>query len=187
MFRFEAIFAFVGSFCRFKILGRVFDHNRDTIGLFSLTHLCGKLCCVWQWIIHIMYSVPFEKRLRYTAPYGLHFHAAFDLITGTSLCTYAVEPPCTERYARWCERSGLIQPLLLDWESLASKSDVYQSACSRLLLLHKQTSQRFYHPASMCQVRLPASCTRCLIKPLFLIRSYWQGNYSQSTEPASHR
>ena len=40
MFRFKAIFAFVGSFCRFKILGRVFDHNRDTIGLFSLTHLC---------------------------------------------------------------------------------------------------------------------------------------------------
>ena len=35
-------------------------------------------------------------------------------LTGTSLCTYAVEPPCTERYARWCERSGLIQPLLLD-------------------------------------------------------------------------
>ena len=36
--------------------------------------------------------------------------------TDTSLCTYAVEPPCTERYARWCERSGLIQPLLLDLE-----------------------------------------------------------------------
>ena len=36
-------------------------------------------------------------------------------LTGTSLCTYAVEPPCTERYARWCERSGLIQPLLLDF------------------------------------------------------------------------
>ena len=45
MFRFKAIFVFVGSFCRFKILGRVFDHNRDTIGLFSLTHLCGKLRC----------------------------------------------------------------------------------------------------------------------------------------------
>ena len=32
----------------------------------------------------------------------------------TSLCTYAVEPPCTEPYARWCERSGPTQPLLLD-------------------------------------------------------------------------
>ena len=53
MFRFKAIFAFEGSFCRFKILGRVFDHNRDTIGLFSLTHLCGKLRCAWQWIIHL--------------------------------------------------------------------------------------------------------------------------------------
>ena len=52
MFYFKAIFAFVGSFYRFKILGRVFDHNRDTIGLFSLTHLCGKLRCAWQWIIH---------------------------------------------------------------------------------------------------------------------------------------
>ena len=28
-------------------------------------------------------------------------------LTGTSLCTYAIEPPCTERYARWCERSLL--------------------------------------------------------------------------------
>ena len=35
-------------------------------------------------------------------------------LTGTSLCTYAIEPPCTERYARWCERSGLFRPLLLD-------------------------------------------------------------------------
>ena len=25
--------------------------------------------------------------------------------TGTSPCTYAIEPPCTERYARWCGRS----------------------------------------------------------------------------------
>ena len=31
-------------------------------------------------------------------------------LTGTSLCTYAIEPPCTERYARWCERSGLCSP-----------------------------------------------------------------------------
>ena len=35
-------------------------------------------------------------------------------LTGTSLCTYAIEPPCTERYARWCERPGLFRPLLLD-------------------------------------------------------------------------
>ena len=50
--RFKTIFAFAGSFCRFKILGRVLDHNRDTIGLFSLTHLCGKLRCAQKWIIH---------------------------------------------------------------------------------------------------------------------------------------
>ena len=32
-------------------------------------------------------------------------------------CTYAVEPPCTERYARWCERSAtqLMGSLLLDF------------------------------------------------------------------------
>jgi len=24
----------------------------------------------------------------------------------TGRCTYAIEPPCTERYARWCERSA---------------------------------------------------------------------------------
>ena len=52
MYCFKAIFAFAGSFCRFKILGRVLDHNRDTIGLFSLTHLCGKLRCAQKWIIH---------------------------------------------------------------------------------------------------------------------------------------
>ena len=36
--------------------------------------------------------------------------------TTTSLCTHAVEPPCTERYARWCERSvtQLMGDLLLD-------------------------------------------------------------------------
>ena len=52
MYCFKAIFAFAESFCRFKILGRVLDHNRDTIGLFSLTHLCGKLRCAQKWIIH---------------------------------------------------------------------------------------------------------------------------------------
>ena len=29
-------------------------------------------------------------------------------LTGTSLCTYAIEPPCTERYAWWYERTGLV-------------------------------------------------------------------------------
>ena len=30
----------------------------------------------------------------------------YSILTGTSLCTYAIEPTCTERYARWCERSA---------------------------------------------------------------------------------
>jgi len=25
------------------------------------------------------------------------------------------EPPYTERYVRWCERTGVSRPLLLDW------------------------------------------------------------------------
>jgi len=31
-------------------------------------------------------------------------------------CIYSIEPPCTERYARWCERSAtqLMGSLLLD-------------------------------------------------------------------------
>ena len=37
--------------------------------------------------------------------------------TGTSPCTYAVEPPCTEPYARWCERTAAIRRLLLDYGS----------------------------------------------------------------------
>ena len=26
-----------------------------------------------------------------------------------------MKPPCTERYARWCERTGVNHSLLLDW------------------------------------------------------------------------
>ena len=38
-------------------------------------------------------------------------------LTGTSLCTYAIEPPCTEPYARWCERTAtqIMGSLLLDY------------------------------------------------------------------------
>ena len=37
-------------------------------------------------------------------------------LTGTSLCTDAIEPTCTERYARWCERLGLCSPsYLIAW------------------------------------------------------------------------
>ena len=31
-------------------------------------------------------------------------------LLGTSRCTYAIEPPCTEPYAQWCERQGLFNP-----------------------------------------------------------------------------
>ena len=37
--------------------------------------------------------------------------------TDTRYCTQTIEPPCTEPYARWCERSAaqLMGSLLLDW------------------------------------------------------------------------
>ena len=42
--------------------------------------------------------------------------------TTTSPCTYAVEPQCTGRYARWCERSALYSEiLLLDCSGVYSK------------------------------------------------------------------
>ena len=33
-----------------------------------------------------------------------------------------IEPPCTERYARWCERSAnqLMISLLLDWKNIVN-------------------------------------------------------------------
>ena len=34
-----------------------------------------------------------------------HRRDATASLTGTSLYTYAIEPPCTEGYARWCERA----------------------------------------------------------------------------------
>ena len=40
--------------------------------------------------------------------------------TDTRYCTQTIEPPCTERYARWCERSAaqLMGSLLLDLREL---------------------------------------------------------------------
>ena len=37
-------------------------------------------------------------------------------------CIYSIEPPCTERYARWCERSAtqLMGSLLLDLPGVVS-------------------------------------------------------------------
>ena len=85
MFRFKTILAFVGTFCGFKILGRVFYHNRDDISLFSLTHSCGKLSCAQKWIIHFVCLVPFGKRLRYNAPFVLRFRAACGLTRDRNL------------------------------------------------------------------------------------------------------
>ena len=42
--------------------------------------------------------------------------------TDTRYCTQTIEPPCTERYARWCERSAaqLMGSLLLDLPRMGS-------------------------------------------------------------------
>ena len=45
--------------------------------------------------------------------------------TTTSPCTYAIEPPCTERYARWCERSGLLCPSYSMYEDSISSFLLY--------------------------------------------------------------
>jgi len=45
---------------------------------------------------------------RFTIPSQTKDSHKQDILTScksTSPCTHAVEPPCTERYARWCERS----------------------------------------------------------------------------------
>ena len=49
----------------------------------------------------------------------------------TSPCTYAVEPPCTGRYARWCERSALYlrePPTRLRWYSLIFAGNLQSAA-----------------------------------------------------------
>ncbi|MEE0855950.1 MAG: hypothetical protein U0L58_01465, partial [Ruminococcus sp.] len=46
----------------------------------------------------------------------LHPSGMMTYSTDTRYCTQTIEPPCTERYARWCERSvaQLMGSLLLD-------------------------------------------------------------------------
>ena len=43
-------------------------------------------------------------------------------LTGTSPCHDAIEPPCTERYARWCERSATqLMAFLLESETVEGR------------------------------------------------------------------
>ena len=52
--------------------------------------------------------------------------------TATSLCTYAAEPPCTGRYARWCERSALgLESLLFDCSNRAYPKKLTESIRKR--------------------------------------------------------
>ena len=54
-------------------------------------------------------------KTEYQGNEGLLQRAILVSSTTTSPCTYAVESPCTGRYARWCERSALMgESLLLD-------------------------------------------------------------------------
>ncbi len=54
----------------------------------------------------------------------------------TSLCAYKVEPPYTERYVRWCERSAtqLMGSLLLDWGFSANKPPVQPGVGKNILV-----------------------------------------------------
>ena len=51
-----------------------------------------------------------------TGPNTLHQWDMMTYSTDTRYCTQIIEPPCTERYARWCERSAtqLMGSLLFD-------------------------------------------------------------------------
>ncbi|EFC95512.1 hypothetical protein CLOSTHATH_06301 [Hungatella hathewayi DSM 13479] len=35
-----------------------------------------------------------------------------------------MKPPCTERYARWCERTGVNHSLLLDYQKTSKREKV---------------------------------------------------------------
>ena len=74
---------------------------------------------------------------------------------GTSKCTYAIEPPCTERYARWCERSAtqLMGSLLL-----------YYSISRSFLCFAYQDSEQAERFASQ--------------RTLSVYRLFWQGGFA---------
>lgn len=59
-----------------------------------------------------------------------HGRYATASLTGTSLCTYAIAPPCTERHARWYERTAtqLMGSLLLDFVSMQNWLLCYRGA-----------------------------------------------------------
>ena len=57
--------------------------------------------------LQLSWKLPYSEQSQQKDSHRLDTTAS---LTGTSLCTYAIEPPCTERYARWCERSGLCSP-----------------------------------------------------------------------------
>ena len=71
-------------------------------------------------------------------------------LTGTSLCTYAIEPPYTERYVRWCGRSAtqLMDSLLPDcsWRLLLAVILNQQLQVESVKkALYKEIQQAYYN------------------------------------------
>jgi hypothetical protein len=62
------------------------------------------------------------------------------------------EPPYTERYVRWCERTGVSRPLLLDFgkcsndgvnsETVMDRWRILSRGFDRCILLRRMMSQR---------------------------------------------
>ena len=57
----------------------------------------------------------------------------------TRYCTQTIEPPYTERYVRWCERTGsqIMTTLLLDWIALTYEETIF------LLLFSPKSFEKF--------------------------------------------
>ena len=79
--------------------------------------------------------------------------------TTTSPCTYAVEPPCTGRHARWCERSALrLREPLLDSYFIQSLQQFYACIfacpCGRVIPQADLTSPTWALPNNSMHRRL---------------------------------
>ena len=72
-------------------------------------------------------------------------------LTGTSLCTYAIEPPYTERYVRWCGRTAiqLMDSLLPDYSigvyCAGQASDEMQGPLSRATAVYGHYADAYFN------------------------------------------